>query len=261
MLAYAACIEPFRLVITEWSVTTEKWTKPKPLKIVLLADMHVIYPSMTKDHLDHIIERANQLNPDIVLLLGDYVATHPFGKQISPEEGVSSYKNIKSACGTFAVLGNHDLYKSQGWPEALVATGIPVLRNEVKKVDCRGQKFWIAGLDEWWFGRPDIAKIVSSVTDKDPVIMMTHNPDAFVDVPASMALTVAGHTHGGQIRLPFIGAVPFVVPSDYGTRFVYGHIQEQGKDMIVSSGLGMTGLPLRFLCPPEITVVTLGGQH
>lgn len=254
---YASFVEPFRLVVTAYTVKTEKWNSNKPLKIVLLADVHAIYPWMTDAHLDDVVEKANSLDPDIVLLLGDYVATHPFGKQINPDDGVRSYKNLKSVCGAFAILGNHDLHKSKGWPEALAKTGIPVLRNEARKIECAGQSFWISGLDEWWYGHADMPRTMNAITDKSPVIFMTHNPDAFVEVPQSVALTVAGHTHGGQIRFPFIGAVSAVVPSEYGSRYDRGYLIEDGKHLVVSSGLGMTGLPMRLLCPPEITVVTL----
>jgi predicted MPP superfamily phosphohydrolase len=115
----------------------------------------------------------------------------------------------------------------------------------------------VAGLDEWWYGQPDILKTIQKVTDNNPIVLMTHNPDAFPEIPDDVTLTVAGHTHGGQIRLPFYGAIPYVVPSDYGARYVYGHVREQGRDLVVSGGLGMTGIPLRFLMPPEITVVNL----
>lgn len=254
---YATLIEPFRLVVSEWTVKTGKWTSSKSLKIVLLADVHAISPWMTEAHIKQIVQKTNNLNPDIVLLLGDYVATHPFGIQLKPDDGVSPYKNLKSACGVFAILGNHDLHGSEGWPEALEKTGIPILRNDAQKIKCGDGSFWIAGLDEWWYGHPDISQTIKKVLDKDPVILMTHNPDAFLEIPNSVALTVAGHTHGGQIHLPFWGIVPFVVPSEYGARFARGHIEEDGKDLVVSSGLGMTGIPLRLLMPPEITVVNL----
>jgi len=255
--SYACFVEPFRLVVTSYTVETDKWTSDKPLKIVLLADIHSINPWMTPAHLDKIIEETNKLNPDIVLLLGDYVATHPFGVQVPPEDGVRPYKNIKSVCGVYAILGNHDLHKSKGWPEAFAKTGIPILRNDAQKIQCEAQSFWIAGLDEWRLGHVDISKTIKKVSDNDSIILMTHNPDAFVEIPETIALTVAGHTHGGQIRLPFLGAVSAVIPSKYGLRYAYGHIQENGKDLVVSSGLGMTGIPLRFLDPPEITVVNL----
>jgi predicted MPP superfamily phosphohydrolase len=92
--------------------------------------------------------------------------------------------------------------------------------------------------------------------DKDPVIMLVHEPDIFVKIPKRITLTLAGHTHGGQVSLPFFG--PPIVPSVYGQRFAYGHIVEHGRNLIVSAGLGLTGIPVRFGVPPEITVVTVG---
>ncbi len=98
-------------------------------------------------------------------------------------------------------------------------------------------------------------------TGDKPTLMMVHNPDAFVQMPDSVAVMFAGHTHGGQVVLPFFGPVPIVIPSRYGTRFVYGHIVEDGKDMIVTSGVGTTGLPIRFMRPPEIAIVTVTGKE
>ncbi|MFA7275952.1 MAG: metallophosphoesterase [Pseudobdellovibrionaceae bacterium] len=257
---YAVCIEPFRLVITNWTVETPKWQDNPPLKIVLIADTHAKFPSMTEAHIESIVERANAQNPDLILLLGDYVATHPFGLALTPEEGTSPYKKLKAPCGVFAIVGNHDLHPEEqeiGWVDALAATGIPVLRNDTRRLTCEGKTFWIAGMDEWRMGHPDMSKTLQKITDQDPVIMMTHDPDAFAYMSARVALTVAGHTHGGQILIPFYGPVPFVIPSKFGLRYVYGHIQEEGKYLVVTSGLGMTGIPARFLRPPEIAVVTL----
>lgn len=254
---YAAFIEPFKLKVTAWTVASDKWTYSHDLKIALLSDPHMIWPFMTAAHLESIVKKTNELNPDVVLILGDYVGTHPFGLQIDPDRGMAPLKNLKAQCGTYAVLGNHDLHPVSAWPEALARTGIPVLQNKTVPVNCRNQKIWIGGLEDLWWQKPDILKTLSFVTDKNPVIMMMHNPDMFADMPPSVTLSVAGHTHGGQIRFPFIGAVAAVIPSRYGKRYVYGHIVEDGKDLIVSSGLGMTGLPLRFLTPPEVTMVTL----
>lgn len=257
LAVYATCVEPFKLVVTNYTVQTSKWNSEKPLKIAVLTDIHAIHPWMTPAHIQEVVDKANSLNPDVVLLLGDFVGTYPFGKQLKPEEGIAPLKNLKSVCGTYAVVGNHDLSGPKGWPEALEAAGIPVLRNDLKELKCNDHSFAVGGLDEFRLGHVDVQKTLAKNKGKAPVIMMTHNPDVFVDVPQSVALTVAGHTHGGQIKLPFIGAVSAVIPSKYGTRFDRGHIQEDGKDLVVSSGLGMTGIPMRFMCPPEITVINL----
>lgn len=252
-------VEPFRLAVTEYTVATKKWTYDRPLKIVLLADMHAITPFMTEAHLNDIVAHANELKPDLVLLLGDYVATHPFGMQLDPADGVRPYTKLQATCGVYAVLGNHDLQEGgpAGWPQALVTTGIPVLRNDVVKINCQGGYFWLGGLDETYWGRPNLDKIIREAKGDIPLIEMFHNPDPFAMSRERAALTVAGHTHGGQILLPFYGPIAAVVPSIYGNRYVRGHIREDGKDLVVSSGLGMTGLPMRFLRPPEITVVNL----
>lgn len=254
---YASFIEPFTLKTSVWSVSTKKWPYQHALRIVLLTDVHMISPWMTSHHLETIVEETNKLHPDLVLLLGDYVGTHPFGFQLKPEVGLAPLKSLSASCGVYAVLGNHDLHGSNGWPEALIKTGIPVLQNRAVPVNCRNNKFWIAGLEELWWQHTDIVKTLAQITDSNPVIMMMHNPDSFPNIPQSVALSVAGHTHGGQVKMPFYGSVAAVIPSKYGTRYVYGHVVEEGKHLVVSSGLGMTALPIRFLTPPEISIVTL----
>jgi uncharacterized protein len=254
---YAAFVEPFMLRISEQTIATQKWDGRENLKIALVGDIHIIRPWMTPAHLEKIVRRVNQLEPDIILVLGDYVGTHPFGLQVAAEEGLAPLKALAAPCGVFAVLGNHDFHGGMRWPQALIATGIPVLQNESRQVTCHGDVFHVAGLEELWMQNASIEKALSGVTG--PVILMMHNPDSFVNVPAGVTLSVAGHMHGGQVRFPLIGAVTAVLPSKYGRRYLYGHITEDGKDLFVTSGLGMTGLPIRFLTPPEIAVVTLTG--
>ncbi len=118
-----------------------------------------------------------------------------------------------------------------------------------------GHDFWLAGIGDAWSGADDLAATLEQVTDAAPVLAMTHCPDVFPEVPAQVALTVAGHTHGGQVRLPWLGAL--VVPSRWRRRYAYGHIVEHGRHLFVSRGLGHSLLPVRFLCPPEIALITL----
>jgi predicted MPP superfamily phosphohydrolase len=105
----------------------------------------------------------------------------------------------------------------------------------------------------------DLDGTLAQISGDDPVLLMAHEPDIFVRVPDRVTLTLSGHTHGGQVRLPFFG--PPIVPSAYGRRFASGHIVEGGRHLLVSSGLGLSGLPVRFMVPPEIALVTLGAPR
>ena len=150
--------------------------------------------------------------------------------------------------------------------------GIPVYENDARRLSKDGQPFWLAGLgDQWAFQRgargrkrgrnwtrgiDDLPATMALIKDDAPVILMMHEPDAFPSVPARVALTLAGHTHGGQVVL---GGYPLIVPSRYGRRYAYGHIVEEWRHLIVSGGLGCSMAPVRFGVPPEIVVIELGG--
>ncbi|MGB6537625.1 MAG: metallophosphoesterase, partial [Xanthobacteraceae bacterium] len=148
---------------------------------------------------------------------------------------------------------------------ALAGVGIPVLQNDVVLLGAPGKKFWLAGLGDQlahplghgrFRGVDDLPGTLEKIRNDDPVLLLVHEPDIFPRVPERVALTLAGHTHGGQIRLPLIW--PAFVPSKYGARYAYGHIVEAGRHMIVSGGLGTSIIPARLGVPPEILHVTLG---
>lgn len=258
---YAMLIEPFSLRIVEHKVTTEKWTNKKSVRIALITDPHMIWPWMTKNHLQKVVDKTNTLNADLIFLLGDYVGDHPFGKQLDPYDSIKPFEDLQTNCGVFAVLGNHDLHRPSDWPDAMRKSIIPVLENNSMKINCNDQDIWISGIEDWWYGEPNIDKTLSEISDNKPIFMLTHNPDAFPWMPKNVTMTFAGHTHAGQIRFPFIGALGFVVPSKYGDKYAHGHYHEDSKDLVVSAGLGMTGLPLRFLNKPEITLITIKAKH
>jgi len=260
---YAMFIEPFSLRITNHTIKSDKWTSDKPLTIALLADPHMIWPWMTKAHLQRIVNKTNTLNPDLVFLLGDYVGDHPFGKQLDPYDVIKPFEDLKSTCGVFGVLGNHDMSKKvrveESWVEAMRQSPTPILDNQSETIECHGQKIDIAGIEDMRTGKPDITKSLKNVSPDNLVLFLTHNPDAFVGLPDYIDATFAGHTHAGQVRLPYIGALGLAVPSKYGAKYAHGHIVENDQNLIVSAGLGMTGLPIRFLNKPEITLVTITG--
>jgi uncharacterized protein len=167
----------------------------------------------------------------------------------------------------WAILGNHDWWNNvRTIRGALVKAGIPCLENRAMLVGDGATRFWIAGLGDQiahWLGpgsfrgEDDLAGTLAQVTTDDPVILLAHEPDIFVGVPPRVSLTLAGHTHGGQVRIPLLW--PHLVPSRFGARFAYGHIVERDRHMIVSGGLGTSFAPIRFGVPPEIVHVEIGG--
>jgi predicted MPP superfamily phosphohydrolase len=232
-------------------------------------------PYMSLKHLERIVEAANTLEPDLILLLGDYAAGHRWvTRKITIADTAGILTQLKAPLGTHAILGNHDWWddrqaqKRRAGPnlygEALKTAGLPVYENDGVRLDHKGRPFWLLGLaDQIAFingrnsftGLDDLNATLAKVGDDAPVILMIHEPDGFTKVPSRVSLTLAGHTHGGQVRL--FGYSP-VVPSAYGNRFAYGHIVEDDHHLIVSGGLGCSILPVRFGVPPEINLIELG---
>lgn len=237
-------------VIVAYDIAVPGWPAGQaPLRIVQLSDTHAGPPDMPLARLRAIVAQTNALAPDMVVLTGDY----PGEKLFQPEnrnldDVVRPFRALRSRLGTFAVRGNHD---DPFWsPLVLPRYRMTYLQNSWADAG----PVIVAGVDDWTTGRPDVAAALTGVPPK-PVILLMHEPDSFAVVPVSVALTLAGHTHGGQISLPWIGA-PWI-----GTAFARNHRRglyvEGGRRLIVSSGIGTTALPIRLGVPPEIVVVTL----
>lgn len=267
---YSTIVEPnFRLAFPHWPVEHSSWPAAMPpLKIAILTDIHVVEPWMQVTRLKEIVEAANALEPDITVLLGDYVCgIRKLRMGIVPiPQWTRVLGKLHAKLGVYAVLGNHDWWDDPvGVRDGFRAAGVPVLENKAVKINRNGYRFWIAGLGDQiayplghrkFRGADDLDGTIKQTSgDADPVILLAHEPDIFVRVPDRVALTLSGHTHGGQVYVPFIGNP--LVPSAYRQRFAYGHIIEHGRHLVVSGGLGMTGIPVRFMVPPEVTVVTL----
>lgn len=281
-----AVAEPWRLNVTRYALTPPNWPKGLKLRCAVIADLHACEPWMGEARIRQIVARTNSLSPDVTLLLGDYEAGHKLSQMSKPVESsvwAGVLGGLRAPLGVHAVLGNHDWWhdaevqRRRGGPVpaavALEKVGIPVYQNNAVRLTKDGQPFWIAGLgDQWAFwprkmpspvnrmriyeGVDDLAGTLAQVKDDAPVILMAHEPDIFPRVSDRVALTVSGHTHGGQIT--FAGYAP-VVPSRYGRRYVYGHVVEENRSIIVSGGLGCSGMPIRFGRPPEIVLIELGG--
>lgn len=261
-------LEAQRLVVTRYGIVTPRWPNGKGLSITVIADLHAGGPNMDRAHIQRIVETANALKSDIVVLLGDYFATHRFVTEKVPHAvWAAELAKLQAPLGKWAILGNHDWwYDIEGVRKALADVQIPVLENRAVPLGEEGNRFWLAGLGDQiahrlphggFRGVDDLPGTLNQVRTEDPVILLVHEPDIFPRVPDTVALTLAGHTHGGQIRLPFVW--PMFVPSAYGARYAYGHIVEQHRHMIVSGGLGVAYVPLRLGVPPEIVRVDIKG--
>ncbi len=214
-----------------------------------------------------VVDTAQSLNSDLVVILGDYFATHRFITEHVPHAAwAAELGRLKAKHGVYAILGNHDWwYDVDGVRAALHQVRIPLMSNDAVLLGAPGAKFWLAGIDDQlahyvghktFRGEDDLPGTLAKVKTDDPVILLVHEPDIFTQVPPRVALTLAGHTHGGQIVFPFMP--PLWTPSAYGARYAYGHIVEQDRHMIVSGGLGTSKVPLRLGVTPEIVRVTLG---
>ena len=259
LAVYAFWIEPRRLVVTRVEVAAPAWPAGAPdLRVVALADLHAAGPHITPDRIAAIVARANAERPDLVALLGDYVfETWARTSFVPPETVAAALAGLRARLGVFAVIGNHDwALDGVRVRRALEGAGIPVLDNAARRVEADdGFAFWVAGVGDRDVDRDDLPGTLTRVTNGAPVLLLTHSPDLFPDVPERVALTLAGHTHGGQCDLPVL--TRYVIPSRYGRRFSYGHIVERNRHLVVSGGLGCALLPVRFRRPPEIVVVTL----
>ncbi|MBR1139854.1 MULTISPECIES: metallophosphoesterase [Bradyrhizobium] len=277
---YGVGIEPLRLGVTDYHVRPRNWPVGLELKIAAIADIHACDPWMSLAHIETIVARTNALRPDLIVLLGDYVAghRHHIGR-IDAAAWAPVLGGLKAPLGVHAILGNHDYWddrtvqrNGRGVPvaqQALEAAGIPVYENEVVRLTKDGQAFWLAGLGDQLayvparrfrsvprIGVDDLAGTLRKVTDRAPVILMAHEPDIALRVPSRVSLQLSGHTHGGQVRL--LGWSPAVPPRN-GVNLAYGHIRTQ-CDVIVSGGLGCSLMPVRIGMPPEIVQVTVGGE-
>jgi predicted MPP superfamily phosphohydrolase len=164
---------------------------------------------------------------------------------------------LRAPMGVISVLGNHDrAFDASRVLQALRTAGIEDLEDSSAVRAAPGGPIWIAGVSDLWTSRHDVSRALRAIPDSAaPVLVITHNPDIFPDIPGRVLLTLAGHTHGGQVRLPLLGAP--IVPSVFGQRYAAGLVVEGGRHLFVSSGIGTSGLPIRLGVPPTIFLLTL----
>ncbi len=255
---WAFIIEPNRLIVHQEAIAINSGPKELDgLRIALISDIHTGGPFIDDRKLRQIVELTNQQSPDLIVLLGDYMSPNSWhSHRVEPEVTAAALKYLHAPLGVYTVLGNHDWwYNGQRVWRAFESQGIRVLENDVAEVNWQGGSFWLVGLADLWTRPQRIKETLAKVPADNPIIVLTHNPDIFPKIPSSVPLVLAGHTHGGQVNFPIIGRV--VLPSGYGQKYAAGHVQEDGHDLFVTTGIGTSIFPVRFRVPPEIVILTL----
>ncbi len=221
-------------------------------RVVCLSDFHQ-EPHAGVGYIERVVQRVNELEPDMICLLGDYVfSSAETIAQLSPVLSV-----LNAQHGVYGVLGNHDL-----WTDAeivrfgLEESGVKVLINEHVVLDIDGAELVLAGLDDGWSGEPNLGQALLGAPRDAPVLLMLHEPDLAdqISLDGRVELQLSGHSHGGQVRLPFIGA-PFL--PDFAHTYDQGQYRVGDMGLYASRGIGVIYPPGRFNCRPEITEISL----
>lgn len=222
-----------------------------PLRVVQLSDLHY-GPYLHEASVARWVDAALAESPDLLVLTGDYVDSRN-RRPLAPL--LAELVRLRAPLGVHAVWGNHDHFnraRTRELAAAFAAAGITVLNNSSVPVR---DDLLLAGIDDFKIGRPDLAAALAAADGTRPTLLLSHNPDLLPELPAgSVALALAGHTHGGQVRLPLLGAP--VTSSSYGQRLAQGWVDVPVR-AYVCRGLGVTGIPMRVLCPPELAVFDL----
>jgi predicted MPP superfamily phosphohydrolase len=241
-----------RLEIPQWPL----W--PRPLRVAFLSDFHTGSHTNDVARLHALMEEVCAHHPDVVLFGGDYVNLQWIGGgRVPPYTIAAALGRAHAPLGRFAILGNHDCsYDASAVARALSAHGIRVLDHECRSIEFENAKINILGIPDEYRGEPKAFWLLKSMR-QEVTIVLAHDPAWFRYLPSGPFIMLAGHTHGGQIRFPVIGVIRNA--SKAPLRWSYGLIQEKGQYLYVTSGIGTSGIPLRWRAPPEIVVLDLNG--
>lgn len=260
-------LEPYRLVINEVTLNLPNWSKElNGFKVAAISDIHGGSHTITEERILSIVEEINQQNPDIIVILGDFVSQVHDDVPIKERELkmpieiiAKSLNGLKAKYGVFVVIGNHDWwYNEKKCRTEFEKVGFTVLENETKSFDVNNKTVTVLGIEDFWKRRVvDVKDVLDKLPNQENIIGITHNPDSFDKTPDSLAVLFAGHTHGGQVNFPIIGAP--IVPSK--KEYSAGHIEKDGRNLFVTTGIGTSGLPFRFCVPPEIVVAILNSKE
>lgn len=257
-LAWAGLIEPRLLRWVDTEIELSSWLGPS-LRVAVVSDLHVGSPHMDLPRLRHIVECVNARRVDLVVLTGDFVVFRiPGQKPVAIADIARELSRLDAGLGRYAVLGNHDrAVDPKGIMAAFGDHGIPVLEDVVHYLDWADGHFALVGLSDYGSGPRNYAAALAGLRAGVPAIAISHNPQVMKIVPDSIELTIAGHTHGGQVILPLHRWAGVGVKVPMRQRGLYRLGQRQ---LFVSSGVGMSNLPVRFGVLPRIDLLSIVSQ-
>lgn len=254
MLADGFVIEPRRLDLQKIAVKINGLTPEfDGFTICQITDVHHS-PLVSLEYIKSIVEKANGLKPDLTVLTGDYIDEDK--DYMAPS--VKALSGLRARHGAVSILGNHDYYAGKGYAEDVFASNrMRLLKDSHMLIGSGKSALCIAGTSDYLEGRPDAKRALSGVDPEVPRILLSHHPDYSEYLPPDerIDLVLSGHTHGGQVRLPF--AIAPVMPSEFGQKYSGGLVANKNTQVYVSRGVGVVMIPVRFNCPPELTFIRL----
>lgn len=239
------------------------------IKVGQITDIHagpLVPRALIREGVDMIMESQ----PDMIVLTGDFVSgatkvlwtSYGGFKERHCNYCMEELSRLKAPLGVYAVLGNHDFWSgkqvAQKIVQGLEGIGVKVLRNESTMIERKGQSLYIIGVDDYWENSYSLLKAIKNVPQDACKIVLSHNPDVnenIEDLRERIDFIISGHTHGGQIVFPFIGAL--YIPSPFGQKYLAGLVRDQERQTYISRGLGLFFIPIRINCPPEVNLLTL----
>jgi len=253
-------IEPNRPQVVRQDIALKRWpARLEGFTIALLSDFHYD-PCFSSHPLKAAISMTRDLHPDLIALTGDFVTlpwlSPPASGAHNAEACAQLLKQLHAPHGVWAVLGNHDGFSDPDRvTNALTAEGIRVLTNQSLPIEKDGKRFWLSGVDDVLAGAPDLDATLHKIPADEAVVLMAHEPD-FADYVARyrIDLQLSGHTHGGQVRFPFLP--PLYLPA-LAKKYIRGLYKIRDLTLYTNIGLGTVRIPMRFNCPAEITLLTI----
>jgi predicted MPP superfamily phosphohydrolase len=256
---YAWFVEPNMLVVRRVEIVSEDW-RGAPLTIGVISDTHVGAPHVDVARVGRVVRRMNALRPDLVVLLGDYAGGHAAEAERSARDqnqvlsGVATFAALNAPLGVISVIGNHDSwYNRTSITRALEEAGVAALWNRNVEIGRESGDFIVAGLADFDTGEPDFVAALDGAEGRDTIVI-SHSPDPFAAMPGGPALMVAAHSHCGQVTIPFVGRPVLPIRNK---AYACGLVRERGRVLYVTGGIGTSIVPVRFLNPPEIVIITI----